>query len=102
MECLHHDIVPSAMSSILKMFDLLMLWIFRANFVFALDLDLLAVLQQKLAQMLSKLVKMAEEFNVAVFMTNHGQLYFYTAEFCTWMKSLFIVSDNKEVAVNFS
>lgn len=48
--------------------------IFRANVVFGLDVDLLAVLQQKLAQMLSKLMKMAEEFNVAVFMTNHGLL----------------------------
>ncbi|KAG0580661.1 hypothetical protein KC19_4G190400 [Ceratodon purpureus] len=31
----------------------------------------LADRQQKLAQMLSKLIKIAEEFNVAVFMTNH-------------------------------
>ena len=30
------------------------------------------LLQQKLAQMLSKLMKIAEEFNVAILMTNHG------------------------------
>lgn len=30
-------------------------------------------LQQKLAQMLSKLTKIANEYNVAVFMTNQGQ-----------------------------
>jgi hypothetical protein len=34
------------------------------------------LLQQKLAQMLSKLSKIAAEFNVGIFMTNHGmQLY---------------------------
>lgn len=31
-------------------------------------------LQQKLAQMLSRLIKIAEEFNVAVYMTNQGTL----------------------------
>jgi len=30
--------------------------------------------QQKLAQMLSRLIKIAEEFNVAVYMTNQGNL----------------------------
>lgn len=30
------------------------------------------LLQQKLAQMLSRLTKIAEEFNVAVYMTNQG------------------------------
>lgn len=30
------------------------------------------LLQQKLAQMLSRLIKIAEEFNVAVYMTNQG------------------------------
>jgi hypothetical protein len=30
-------------------------------------------LQQKLAQMLSRLIKIAEEFNVAVYMTNQGK-----------------------------
>lgn len=30
-------------------------------------------LQQKLAQMLSRLTKIAEEFNVAVYMTNQGK-----------------------------
>jgi len=34
-----------------------------------------SVLQQKLAQMLSRLIKIAEEFNVAVYMTNQGLLY---------------------------
>lgn len=29
-------------------------------------------MQQKLAQMLSRLTKIAEEFNVAVYMTNQG------------------------------
>ena len=31
-------------------------------------------LQQKLAQMLSRLTKIAEEFNVAVYITNQGEL----------------------------
>lgn len=31
-------------------------------------------LQQKLAQMLSRITKIAEEFNVAVYMTNQGKL----------------------------
>lgn len=31
------------------------------------------ILQQKLAQMLSRLIKIAEEFNVAVYMTNQGK-----------------------------
>ena len=29
--------------------------------------------QQKLAQVLSRLIKIAEEFNVAVYMTNQGK-----------------------------
>nr|GMD03757.1 disrupted meiotic cDNA 1 protein [Ipomoea batatas] len=33
----------------------------------------LAERQQKLAQMLSRLTKIAEEFNVAVYMTNQGK-----------------------------
>ena len=32
-------------------------------------------LQQKLAQMLSRLTKIAEEFNVAVYITNQGELF---------------------------
>ena len=32
-------------------------------------------LQQKLAQMLSRLTKIAEEFNVAVYITNQGDLF---------------------------
>lgn len=35
---------------------------------------LVSVLQQKLAQMLSRIIKIAEEFNVAVYMTNQGLL----------------------------
>ncbi|RHN57699.1 putative DNA recombination and repair protein Rad51 [Medicago truncatula] len=35
---------------------------------------LLIVDSQKLAQMLSRLIKIAEEFNVAVYMTNQGKL----------------------------
>lgn len=38
-------------------------------------------MQQKLAQMLSRLIKIAEEFNVAVYLTNQGNipsiLFFY-------------------------
>jgi RecA/RadA recombinase len=33
-------------------------------------------LQQKLAQMLSRMTKIAEEFNIAVFMTNQGETSF--------------------------
>jgi hypothetical protein len=33
------------------------------------------ILQQKLAQMLSRLTKIAEEFNVAVYITNQGELF---------------------------
>lgn len=36
---------------------------------------LASVLQQKLAQMLSRIIKIAEEFNVAVYMTNQGLFY---------------------------
>jgi len=32
-----------------------------------------SLLQQKLAQMLSRIMKIAEEFNVAVFLTNQGK-----------------------------
>lgn len=32
-------------------------------------------LQQKLAQMLSRMIKIAEEFNVAVYMTNQGKFF---------------------------
>jgi len=31
--------------------------------------------QQRLAQMLSRLIKIAEEFNVAVYMTNQGKFF---------------------------
>jgi hypothetical protein len=37
------------------------------------------ILQQKLAQMLSRLTKIAEEFNVAVYITNQGGLCCYLA-----------------------
>ncbi|CAN7046852.1 unnamed protein product [Brassica oleracea var. botrytis] len=33
---------------------------------------LVSVLQQKLAQILSRIIKIAEEFNVAIYMTNQG------------------------------
>jgi hypothetical protein len=42
--------------------------------------------QQKLAQMLSRLIKISEEFNVAVYMTNQGIL--------TCILSLMEVKDN--------
>ena len=32
-------------------------------------------MQQKLAQILSRIIKIAEEFNVAIYMTNQGLLY---------------------------
>lgn len=32
-------------------------------------------LQQKLAQMLSRLIKIAEEYNVAVYLTNQGSTH---------------------------
>ncbi len=49
------------------------------------------LLQQKLAQMLSKLSKIAAEFNVGIFMTNHGmQIY------CIW--SLILPTDSSVLA----
>lgn len=44
-------------------------------------------LQQKLAQMLSRLTKMAEEFNVAVYMTNQGTISCFTYSFM-WLHAI--------------
>ena len=52
-------------------------------------------LQQKLAQMLSRLTKIAEEFNVAVYITNQGGLCYlalYEFQKCTQINGLQILS----------
>ena len=46
---------------------------FPANFCFTRINPRSLSWQQKLAQMLSRLIKIAEEFNVAVYMTNQGK-----------------------------
>jgi hypothetical protein len=50
-------------------------------------------LQQKLAQMLSRLTKIAEEFNVAVYITNQGELFY--AALCLFQE--FIDDDELQV-----
>ena len=46
------------------------------------------LLQQKLAQMLSRLIKIAEEFNVAVYMTNQGNPYQFQRPFvCSFISN---------------
>ena len=44
--------------------------------------------QQKLNQMLSRLTKISEEFNVAVFMTNQVNLIFYLRKFSSFFLAL--------------
>jgi meiotic recombination protein DMC1 len=55
-------------------------------------------LQQKLAQMLSRLTKIAEEFNVAVYITNQGVLSDW---FCLFLESVLQIDKVQRISSFF-
>lgn len=62
------------------------------------------LLQQKLGQMLSRLTKIAEEFNVAVYMTNQGNSYYhgiFDLAVCSFIQKLFTLKFGIYSVFNF-